>query len=159
MNSAKHYEGSVPLIEWLKASWQWLSVLLVYVPLVLLGLIVVPLSILTSRKQLNYSNSPPSLIVSFDKELIFDDEFFVINFYGEKSEGEFPVTDFIPDEFEIFNISDGGVAYDEDGYYAIEWDNVTGEFKCQCAHNLWQGCGPHPAPEWPDSRGVVWPEN
>ena len=54
MNSAKHHEGSVPLIEWLKASWQWLSVLLVYVPLVLLGLIVVPLSILTSRKQLNY---------------------------------------------------------------------------------------------------------
>lgn len=63
--------------------------------------------------------------VDFEKRMrMVDDSEFVVNFYGSKTEGDFPVTDFIPDEFEVFNVSDGGVAYDEDGYYAIEWRAV-----------------------------------
>ncbi|MCK4997511.1 hypothetical protein KAS08_04350 [Candidatus Pacearchaeota archaeon] len=48
----------------------------------------------------------------------------LINFYGTKSKGIFPITDFIPDEYEVFNVSNNGKVFKEDGYYAIEWKNA-----------------------------------
>ena len=64
-----------------------------------------------------------SKYVNFDKEmlLVSDDEY-KISFFGTKSEGDFSITDFMPNEFEIYNVSDSGHVYLEDGYYAIKWD-------------------------------------
>jgi hypothetical protein len=66
--------------------------------------------------------------VDFVKEFTIESSQFTVRFFGEKSGGDFPVVDFVPDEFEIFNVSDGGRIYDEDGYYAIEWLNVSESF-------------------------------
>lgn len=66
--------------------------------------------------------------VSFEKRLMFDGDLLMVEFYGVKTDGDFPITDFIPDEYEVFNVSGDGVVYDEDGYYAIEWSDAPMEF-------------------------------
>jgi hypothetical protein len=63
----------------------------------------------------------------FDKILLFfNEESFSISFSGIKSKEIFSINDFIPNEFEVFNVSHGGQVYIEDGYYRIEWPNRYG---------------------------------
>lgn len=74
-------------------------------------------------REINFSEESGKWVI-FEKRISSINEGeFLINFDGTKSRGIFSITDFIPDEFEVFNISGGGVVYDEDGYYAIEWKN------------------------------------
>ncbi|MCD4771336.1 hypothetical protein K8R30_02865 [archaeon] len=66
--------------------------------------------------------------VNYEKSLFSSspDEFLVI-FSGTKSDGSFSVTDFIPSEFEVFEVSDSGFIFLEDGYSSIEWKNINTE--------------------------------
>ena len=73
---------------------------------------------------------PENKTVVYQKEITTVDEensIFKINFHGTKSQEEFSITDFIPKEFEVFNISSNGIAFEEDGYYSIEWKKVKEE--------------------------------
>jgi hypothetical protein len=73
---------------------------------------------------------PPSTgkYINYEKELYLEypNELLII-FSGTKSNGSFSVTDFIPNEFEVFEVSDSGFVFLEDGYSSIEWKNINAE--------------------------------
>jgi len=66
--------------------------------------------------------------VNYEKELHLKtpDELLII-FSGTKSNGSFSVTDFIPSEFEVLEVSDSGFIFLEDGYSSIEWKDIEDE--------------------------------
>ena len=65
--------------------------------------------------------------ISYKKTIENKGNYLLVNFFGAKTSGVSTITDFTSDEYEIYDISNGGIAYDEDGYYAIEWQNTTTE--------------------------------
>ncbi|NCN86662.1 hypothetical protein GW932_02420 [archaeon] len=76
-----------------------------------------------------YVSSTLGEYILFEKEMYYSNEnSFFVNYYGEKSSGVNSIVDYIPDEFEVFNVSDGGRVYDEDGYYSIEWKNLSSSY-------------------------------
>ncbi|HKL23429.1 MAG TPA: hypothetical protein VJ895_01625, partial [Candidatus Nanoarchaeia archaeon] len=73
--------------------------------------------------------SRDDLWVNFEKEIyFFSEDFFHVIYSGEKHSNISILTDFIPSEFEVINVSGGGKVFEEDGYYAIEWKNVSSDF-------------------------------
>ncbi len=79
----------------------------------------------TGKRIKKSSNVQPN--VSSEKRLIIGESSLKINFFGEVN-GRLDLLDFIPDEYEVFNISDNGRKYSEDGYFSIEWKNISGNF-------------------------------
>ena len=68
------------------------------------------------------------LSVSFEKSMDYISEGLLkINYFGSKDSNVDILTDFIPKEFEVLNVSNGGRVFEEDGYYAIEWKNISSD--------------------------------
>lgn len=66
--------------------------------------------------------------VNFDKRVLVLNDSLYVEFFGNKSSGDFGVVDFSPNEYDVFNISGDGYLYEEDGYNSIEWKGVVDEF-------------------------------
>ncbi|MDA3836422.1 MAG: hypothetical protein PF542_02255 [Nanoarchaeota archaeon] len=67
--------------------------------------------------------------VDYEKQLTVDGEQLTVDFYGNRSDKNVPVVDFVANEYEVFNVSNGGRVYEEDGYYSIEWkENGSTDF-------------------------------
>jgi hypothetical protein len=72
--------------------------------------------------------SRDDLRVDFEKNLNYlSENTLQVEYFGSKHPNVSIITDFIPKEFEVFDVSNGGKVFEEDGYYAIEWKNISSD--------------------------------